>query len=55
VDPEVGLFDHRVGPNRCNRVALVDDVAGAVNHCQQDIERPAAQPDWAVTLQQEAA
>jgi hypothetical protein len=53
VDPEVGLFDHGVGPYRRNQVAFVDYVSGAVDQCQQNIECPTAQANLAVALRQD--
>ena len=38
------FFDHRVRPGPTDQLVLKDGLTGALNQCDQDIERPTAEP-----------
>jgi hypothetical protein len=53
VNPKIRVFfDEGFGPHPRNQLVLADDFPCAIRERDQDIERPAAQPNRSVVLEQ---
>src|SRR6266849_2267190 len=50
---QIALLDQGVGPNPGQQFALADQVAGPLDQCHQNVERPAAETKRPVSLQEE--
>jgi hypothetical protein len=51
---EIGLLDERARPDAREEILLADNLVGALDQRDQDVERPAAEPKGRVALQQHA-
>jgi hypothetical protein len=52
VHAQVTLFDCRVGPNPSDQLFLCDQLTGALDQDNQDVERATAKPEQLVTFEQ---
>lgn len=53
MDPEIALLDVDARPDSSDEFVLCGEFAGPLDQRAQDVERAAAKPDGAVSLQQQ--
>jgi hypothetical protein len=53
VDAEIALLDESVRPHGPDQVVLTDQCPPCLDQCDQEVERPAPQPDRPVTLDEQ--
>ena len=53
VDPDIGLFDERVGPHQSRKFPLVNDLAGALDQDLQNGESPTPDVQRGIAFEQQ--